>query len=384
MKIAMIGQKGIPAVYGGVERHVEDLAGELVGQGHEVLVYARKWYSPMKGRYKGIRVITTPTLHSKHLDTIIHTFTATIHALFQKPDVIHYHGVGPSLLSWIPRVFAPHIKVVATFHCIDRKHQKWNFFARFMLGIGEWMACAFPHETIVVSKTLQSYCDNRYNALTEYIPNGVDVPKRAGVNVLKKFGLEKNGYVLMVSRLIRHKGAHYLIDAYNQLERQKATQGKKLVIVGSGVFTEDYEAEIQELAAGNSNIVLTGALGVADTQQLFSHAAVVVHPSEWEGLPIVVLEGMSHGKLVIASDIPENMEVTRVHGLNFHNRSAKDLARKLRFALAHPDYLASRGVAAKRFVLGNYRWDMVARATEKLYESLLEERQVQAMPIRVR
>ena len=46
MRIAMIGQKGIPGVYGGIERHVEELSLELTRQGHEVLVYARKWYTP--------------------------------------------------------------------------------------------------------------------------------------------------------------------------------------------------------------------------------------------------------------------------------------------------------------------------------------------------
>ena len=38
MKIAMIGQKGIPAIYGGIERHVEELAVRLVGLGHQVVV----------------------------------------------------------------------------------------------------------------------------------------------------------------------------------------------------------------------------------------------------------------------------------------------------------------------------------------------------------
>ncbi|NLC31207.1 MAG: glycosyltransferase, partial [Candidatus Moranbacteria bacterium] len=45
MKIALIGQKGIPAKFGGVERHVEELAGEMVKKGHQVFVYARNNYT---------------------------------------------------------------------------------------------------------------------------------------------------------------------------------------------------------------------------------------------------------------------------------------------------------------------------------------------------
>ena len=175
MRIAMIGQKGIPAIYGGIERHVEELSVELVKQGHDVVVYARTWFTDKKIKnYQGIKIKHTPTLRTKHLDAIIHTFTSTIHALlFQKPDIIHYHGVGPALLAWMPRLLSPKTKVVVTMHCLDRYHQKWGIFARFMLRIGEWAGCAFAHQVISVSKTIQSYCLNEYQKSTTYIANGV-------------------------------------------------------------------------------------------------------------------------------------------------------------------------------------------------------------------
>src|SRR5512135_3607806 len=144
MKGAMIGQKGIPTRFGGIERHVEALAVRLGRKGHDVLVYTRAWYAAPKRRFsQGVRTIATPTIRTKNLDAIVHTFTSTVHAIREGVDVIHYHGVGPSLLAWIPRVFAPRIKVVATFHCIDRNHQKWGLLARTMLGIGERAACLF-------------------------------------------------------------------------------------------------------------------------------------------------------------------------------------------------------------------------------------------------
>ncbi len=180
MKIAMIGQKGIPTRFGGIERHVEELAIRLGTLGHEVRVYTRAWYAAPKKRFsRGVSTVVTPTVNTKHLDAIVHTFTATIHAIGAGVDVIHYHGVGPSLLSFIPRIFAPRIRVVSTFHCIDRKHQKWNVFARLALGLGERAACVFPHATIAVSKTLQAYCDNSFNTDTIYVPNGISKPAKS-------------------------------------------------------------------------------------------------------------------------------------------------------------------------------------------------------------
>ena len=181
MKIALIGQKGIPALYGGIERHVEHLSTGLAKLGQEVFVYSRPWYTDRKLKdYKGVNVVSLPSIKTKHLDAISHTLFASVHALFQDYDVIHFHGVGPSLLAWIPKVFKRKAKVVVTFHCIDRKHQKWGRIARLSLRLGEWFANKFAHKTITVSKVLQQYCSEAYDTDTVYIPNPLNqhLPER--------------------------------------------------------------------------------------------------------------------------------------------------------------------------------------------------------------
>src|SRR3989339_178711 len=126
MKIAMIGQKGIPATWGGVENHVDNLSRRLAGLGHEVFVYARSYYvqkkqvDALQKAIPQLHVILLPTVRSKNFDTIFHTLFATIHAMKQHVDVYHFHSVGPSLLSFLPRIFRPHARVITTFHSPDR------------------------------------------------------------------------------------------------------------------------------------------------------------------------------------------------------------------------------------------------------------------------
>lgn len=99
MKIAFIGQKGIPAIAGGVEKHVEKLASRLVAEGHEVTVYVRSHYTPKSLEiFEGVKLVHIPSIHTKHLDAISHTLFATLHALFTHYDVIHYQSIGPSIL----------------------------------------------------------------------------------------------------------------------------------------------------------------------------------------------------------------------------------------------------------------------------------------------
>jgi glycosyltransferase involved in cell wall biosynthesis len=375
MKIAMIGQKGIlKASFGGVERHVEELSTRLGVDGHDVIVYARKWYSKVSSQFaKGVRVILTPSIHTKNLDAITHTFTSTFHAIWNRVDVIHYHGIGPALLAWIPRVFAPRTKVIVTFHSIDRMHAKWGWFARLMLTLGERAAAIFPHETITVSRVMKKYIKNNFGVNATYIPNGtVIAPAKIGTSTLKQFGLVKGKYIAMVSRLVRHKGAHTLIEAFHILKRQGKADGIKLAIVGDTAFTDSYIRELKDLAGGDKNIVFTGYQTGTTIHQLYANSYMVVHPSVAEGLPITVLEAMGYGKTVIATDIPEHKEVLDADtGMMFHAGNAEDLAAKMAIALRNHRAVVQMGERARKYVLENYNWNDITVAVEKVYAKAL-------------
>lgn len=371
MKIAFIGQKGIPTKQGGIEKHVEELSTRLVRQGFNVSVYSRPAYSGDKRHtydFQGVKIINLPSLNTKNLDAISHTFLASIHALFQNYDIIHYHGVGPALLSFIPRLFKPSAKVIVTFHCLDREHQKWGRFAKLMLALGEKAACVFPHETIVISRILEKYSLAKYKTNTKYIPNGVSVNREENLQALKDLGLEKNNYIIAVSRLIRHKGIHTLIKAYSQLSPEM-----KLVIVGDGAKTEDYVGELKRLAKGNPKIIFAGQKSGASLSALFKHAYLFVQPSEAEGLSIALLEAMAYGVPAIISNIEENQEAAENLALEFVNKSPEDLKRKLKYALENPDIIQALASRAQARVKRDYDWNIIAKQTAELYREISVE-----------
>ncbi len=359
MRIAMIGQKGMPASFGGVERHVHDLAVSLAGLNHQVTAYGRSWYTGKKGKIQinSVQVIHTPTIHTKHLDTISHTFFSTIHALFQGYDVIHYHGVGPALLSWIPRLFARKTRVVTTFHSIDRTHQKWGGFAKWVLRLGEKAAVQFAHYTITVSRSLEWYCQKEFNLSTVYIPNGVNpLVKTNSLAILKKLGLEPNQYLIMVSRLVPHKGAHFLITAFSEFKQKNPhLTNLKLVIVGGSVHTDAYVNELHAMAG--TDVVLAGFQTGTDIQALFQNASALVHPSLSEGLPINVLEAMNNGKPVLLSNIPEHLEIGTDSRLIFKRGSVESIIKTITkfftFSQAEQDQI---GEANAFIVETHYRW----------------------------
>ncbi|MFA5125143.1 MAG: glycosyltransferase family 4 protein [Patescibacteria group bacterium] len=378
MRIAFIGQKGIPTRQGGIEKHVEELSTRLVEQGFNVTVYGRPSYTGDNCKeydYRGVKIIQLPSLATKHLDAITHTFIATIHALFQNYDIIHYHGVGPSLLSFIPRLLKPRTKVIVTFHCIDRTHQKWGRFARLILAIGEWTAVTFPHKTIVISNILKKYCLYRFDKECRYIPNGVAVmpPEDEQYNLIKN-GLVAGEYIIAVSRLVPHKGIHTLIKAYNSIATDK-----KLVIIGDGANTDAYVAKIKNLAKNNPNIILAGLKSGNELTAIFKNAYLFVQPSEAEGLSIALLEAMAYGVPAIISNIEENQEPAESLALEFINKSWESLARQLEFALANPLEIKHFADLAQKRATTEYDWQDITQQTSILYRELIKEKQLELL-----
>lgn len=370
MKIAMIGQKGMPAIYGGVEKHVQDLASRLVLVGHKVIVYSRKWYTKKENcEINGVTIKHLPSIHTKHLDTITHSFLATIHAIIFHCDVIHYHGVGPSLMAWVPRLFAPKTKVIVTFHSIDRYHQKWGWFAKSILRLGEWSACRLSHETIAVSKGLYNYCLNEFKKETIYIPNGVELnTSSTGDEFITRFGLQKNEYLLMVSRLIPHKGAHVLIAAFNAFKKANPNNKLKLAIVGGSVYTDKYSTALREIALDNNDIVFTGFQSGQTLNALYDNCTALIHPSFNEGLPITVLQAMAASRPVLLSAIEAHLELSQNSEIFFKENHVSNLKNKLEeFISWDSEKIKKIGEENRRTVIENYNWEKIVTDTISVY-----------------
>jgi glycosyltransferase involved in cell wall biosynthesis len=366
MKIAYIGQKGIPMTQGGVEAHVENLAIEMAKKGHDVFVYTRPHYTDSKLKeYQGVKLISLKSIQSKHLDAISHTFLASIHALFQNYDIIHYHSVGPAIFSFIPRLFSK-AKVIGTFHCIDRFHQKWGGFARLMLKFGEWSICKFPDTTISVSPHIQKYCNQKYHRKTPFIPNGFKINKDLSDEILKKYNLKSKKYFLAVSRLIKHKGLHYLIEAFQKLNNPEY----KLVIVGDTFHNQKYKDYLEKISQNREDIIFTGIQNGAALDQLFSNAFTFVLPSEDEGFSITLLEALAHHIPVIASDIEANQYFIKRDLLhNFLNTNVENLKSKMEDILHNSNSLKNQKMIDKAYqhITTNFSWDYLGNKIDELY-----------------
>ncbi len=371
MKIAMIGHKAIPSTRGGIETVLTNLCPLLVKKGNEVVCYNRSSdqieteFLPeiVDHTYQGVRLKKAYTIKARGIAAMLSSFTAAIACAFSNYEIVHFHAEGPCAAMFIPKLFGK--KCIATVHGLDWQREKWGSgFASKYIKFGEKMLVKHADAVIVLSESAKTYFWKTYGRKTVLIPNGISEPKLLPADkITKRFGLTKDSYICMISRLTEEKGVHYLIEAYKGLQTEK-----KLVICGDTSDTDDYVASLKEMAKGNENIIFTGFLSGDTLAEMYSNAYAVCLPSNIEGMSLSLLEALSYGNAVICSDIPENTSVCEQHAVTFQKGNVDDLRKKLKYLICNPQVAEQYKETAAGYILNRFSWEKTAEETMLLYQ----------------
>lgn len=374
LRIAFIGQKGLPARYGGVETHVEQIATRLAARGHEVTAYCRDWFKQFaedsgvlfeqagaggQVYHKGVRLLFKASIHTKHLDAASNTFFSTFDAASRHPyDIVHFHGVGPSAFAWLPKLSAR--RVISTIHALDWRQVKWGRIASWFIKTGEEIGVRQSHGVIAVSRILVDYLAAEYGVQSTYIPNGASLEPLLPPDRIRQFGLEDGNFILTVGRIIPDRNLHDLIKAFGRIEGNT-----RLVIVGSEAPRTAYTGRLEAMA--DDRVIFTGNQFDETLRELYSNCRLYVLASSVEGLPITVCEAMAHRRPVLLSDIPENREVGGDAAEYFKCCDSNELYDKIKVLLEDERVGRRLAEAARRRVEEHYTWDRIAERVEAFY-----------------
>lgn len=364
MKIAMIGVKSVPCP-GGIATYTEQLGSRLAARGHEVTVYCRRQY--LNGDagwpvapYRGMQRRLSPGLPGKYTDAATHTLTAAIDALRSDFDIIHIHGSAPAFVAPLLRL-RRRSPMVVTIHSLDWEGAKWGAAATTVMKTAARVPVRLADEMTVVSKRLQRYYAQVFGRETTCIAGGAQVAEiRPPDEIGRRWRLEPQRYILFVGRLTPEKGLQYLIEAHRRLDTDMP-----LVLVGGANYDDPYVEAL--LAEADDTILFTGYQSGDVLAELFSNAYLYVQPSTLEGLSMAVIEALSYGRCVLASDIPGNTEALGECGRTFRSADADDLHQQLSDLLAAPETVAGQFDRAREWVSREYNWEKTADGFEAVF-----------------
>jgi glycosyltransferase involved in cell wall biosynthesis len=360
MKLAILGTRGIPANYGGFETFAEQLSTRLVQRGHDVTVYCRSNNISYRGAlYRGVRLTILPTIGTKYLDTVAHTFLSVFHAVPRRFDCILICNAANAVFAAVPRLTGS--PVALNVDGIERKRKKWGALGRAYYRFSELFATFIPNVIVTDAAVIREYYRRQYRRESVMIAYGAECGRVETRDILQPLNVAAGDYFLYVSRLEPENNALMVVRAFEEI-----ATGKRLLIVGDAPHAQEY---IQRLkTTPDVRIQFPGGIYGTGYRELQSNAYAYIHATEVGGTHPALIEAMGAGNCVLVFDTPENREVVADCGLFFSDQAT--LADQLRSVLQRPDLVKSLGARAQARARAHYSWDAITDQYEALFHSM--------------
>ena len=338
MKIAIIGSGVIeipPQGYGAVEKHIWNLSKPLKNLGHEVTILNDIFGYGINNRYRFGNWVKNQ-LKNNNFD-VVHAHTTTVGSFlrFFRINLVYTshsrHWVSPS-----------------------------SFREKFTLLL-EKNVVKKANKVIAVSPQIAFLMKNYCKPYV--IPNGVDVnlytpnyDKRKGTNIVG------------IGELAPHKKFDLIIKAAKDLKCH-------ITIIGPS-RNQNYTNYLLKL--GGEKITLTGEIEEKKMIEIISKSDIIVHPSISDSFGMVIVEGMSCGLPVIASDICEELVTDNLNGYtiptNLNDEKRIQIIKdKLDILLNNESMRQKMAGNSRDIVLRKYSWEKIALKVAEVYEDFLKD-----------
>jgi glycosyltransferase involved in cell wall biosynthesis len=355
--IAVIGIRGLPANYGGLETCAEEVTRRWVVAGHEVRVYCRKnRYRERPTEVNGVQLAYTGSINFKSLDTITHTFFSIVHLLFsgRRFRYVHLYNTGNSLFLPLLTLFGK--RVILSSDGIEWRREKWGILAKWVHKVGEKLAVRSAARIIIDNLEVQRYYTDKFGVDTELIAygaNDIEIDAAYSQGLLRQHGLEAGRYFLFVGRLATEKGVHNLIAAYKQLRTDWP-----LIIIGDDTAGGTYRDEL--FARQTDKIRFLGFLYNKDYEQLLVNAYLYVSASELEGTSPSLVSALGAGVCALVNGIEENIATVKGSAFIYRKNDKAELTRLWQELIDEPAKVIAMAEAGKLCAARYYRWDAIA------------------------
>lgn len=354
-KIAIIGTVGVPANYGGFESLVENLLGDNTSDDIEYTVYcSSKSYSERLDSYKGAK-LKYIGLNANGAQSTLYDIASMLKTT-NKYDVALVLGVSGCVFLPVFRLWFKN-KLIVNIDGLEHRRDKWGKFAKWFLRKSEAMAVKYADVVVADNKGIQDYVTETYHTDSALIAYGGDHAARqvAGdvqQQVLKNYGVEKDGYAISVCRIEPENNCHVILDAFSKTNQ-------KLIYIGNWERSE-YGKKLKDDYSRFPNLIIHDPEYNLDTlYALRSNAAMYIHGHSAGGTNPSLVEAMYIGKPILAFDCIYNRATT--HEKAYYFKDSKELQRLI-------EKSQFDGTVMKTIAEEEYTWQKIAKQYENLYE----------------
>lgn len=364
LKIAIMGAKGYPYVYGGYDTMVKELGERLLARGVQVRVYNHRALFPDKPRWvNGIECIYVPAIESKSLTQLTHTFFSMIHACFSDVDVILVVNSGNGPFGILPRIFRKPTAI--NVDGLEWLRPKWKGLgARYFFWASK-MATKWYDQIINDSEEMRRVYLELFQTESKVIAYGA-TPKESVSDVpIQRYGLSSRDYYLIVGRLVPDNNADLIIEGF-----LNSPSEKKLVVVGDVPYQDAWAQRLKSRV--DPRLLFTGYItDPAELAAMYSHCFAYVHGHEYGGTNPAMLKALGYGCAILALQTAFNREMLQdgKHGW-FFEKTKNSLQECISQAESKPDALGQLRETARQGLTEKYNWEYVTDQYLEIFQKL--------------
>ncbi|MBC1253052.1 glycosyltransferase family 4 protein [Listeria welshimeri] len=373
--IVMVSHDFLPNI-GGVAVYVYELSKALIARGHRLTVLSKYESFSKKNRTEeldGIRIIRVPImpikkvndkLYSKRMRQLIKSIEKA-----EKVDVVHWQTLNKDA-KMMQGIQVQALEVYTNHLSWFRMLYNDKNYAKIRKLIKE------PDVIICPSHEIEGMTADLFKeAKIVYLPNGVDeksfIPDEVNRSIVRKqYGISSQETVVVsTNRMEPVKGMSYLIEAIPQI-LNKYNQ-VTFLIAGDGSQLEKFEDKLKKYTNKSGKVIFTGRLTNQEIKNVINAADIYVQPSLMEGCSIAIIEAMSCGKVVIASNVGGNPDViSKELGLLVPAKSVVALKEAIEYCIENPEECKLMGKYSRERVEKQLNWTVLAQEIEQIYNSV--------------
>lgn len=363
IRVAIIGSRGYPYVYSGYETFVKELSERLVQKGIHVKVYChRNLFVDRPKNVNGIELVYVPTIETKSLSQLIHSFLSMLHACISETDVILAVNAANGPWGLIARIFGK--PTCINVDGMEWLRPKWKGLGSKYFHFSAWLATKWYDRIITDAEEMRKVYLEEFKTDSTVIAYGANIRYPQNPSLLNQFGLQPQEYYLIVGRLIPDNNADLLVAGF-----LASNSTKKLVIVGDVPYKDDYAQSLKSKAS--PNLIFLGYITNSEIlAELYHHCFAYLHGHEFGGTNPTMLKAMAYGCAILALDTRFNQEMLSGGEFGLFFQKNTDSIAQLMQRVEHQEALiiALRNKAREGLTL-KYDWDHITDA----YIALLNE-----------
>lgn len=391
VRVLMVSWEYPPLVVGGLGRHVEALARQLVAGGHDVRVVTRgDAAATTVGVRAGVHVARAaldPIAIDFTTESLLAWAQASEHALLRtalplvhdwRPDVIHAHDwlVAQTAITIAETAGIP---LVATVHATEAgRHQGWlpRPLNLAIHSVERWLAHR-ADAVITCSTTMHDEVTQLFElpvARVQIVPNGIDAGRwtaSARARTAVRHRVSPDGpLIVFAGRLVHEKGVQTLVRALRPL--RESNPGLRLAVAGIGGHEPALRGLARRLRVARA-IDWLGFVPEDELPALLGAADVVVVPSLYEPFGIVALEAAVAAVPLVVADTGglSDLITAGVAAASFPAGDTAALVAAVGKVLVDPGAAGRAAARAARIVRRDYAWPAIARQTAAVYRRAL-------------